>query len=65
MPTFIAALLRVGVFNALWVIVVVAEALPAAAGVCRLSGPVSDAAHQQAKGVEVGAAQGHHRAPLR
>lgn len=55
-PTIIVALLGVGVINTLWVIVVVAEALPAAAGVCRLSGPVSDAAHQQAKGVEVGAA---------
>ena len=41
------------------------EACPAAEGVRRLSGPVSDPTHQQAKGVEMGAAQGHHRTSLR
>lgn len=40
---------------------VVVEAFPAAEGVCGLFGPVSDPTDQQAKGVEVGAAQGRHR----
>lgn len=43
----------------------VAEALPADAGVRRLPGSVSDATHQPAEVVEVGAAQSHHWASLR
>lgn len=49
--------------NMFWILVVI-EALPAAEGVCGLSGPVSDPSAQQAEGVEVGAAQGRHRTPL-
>lgn len=43
---------------------VVVEVFPAAAGLCGLSGAVSDPTYQQAEGVEVGAAQGHHRTSL-
>lgn len=46
-----------------WMLVVV-EAFPAAAGECRLSGPVSDSADQQIEDMEVGAAQSYDWAPF-